>query len=57
MSSVYWVRFVERLTGSLDTEARFKRRATALANSIDWVKFDFSTVVARRLKPSRATAV
>ena len=37
--------------------ARFKRRATAVPNSIDRIKFDFSTAVARRLKPSRATAV
>ena len=35
-------------------EARFKRRATAVPNSIDRIKFDFSTVVAKRLKPSRA---
>ena len=34
---------------------RFKRRATAVPNSIDRIKFDFSTAVARRLKPSRAT--
>ena len=39
------------------SKARFKRRATAVSNSIDQIKFDFSTVVARRLKPSRATAV
>ena len=38
-------------------EARFKRRATALPYSIDRIEFDFSTAVARRLKPSRATAV
>ena len=38
-------------------KARFKRRATAVSNSIDRIKFDFSTAVARRLKPSRATAV
>ena len=38
-------------------KARFKRRATAVPNSIDRVKFDFSTAVARRLKPIRATAV
>ena len=38
-------------------QARLKRRATALPNSIDRIKFDFSTAVARRLKPSRATAV
>ena len=37
--------------------ARFKRRATAVPNLIDWIKFDFSTAVVRRLKPSRATAV
>ena len=35
----------------------FKRRATAVLNSIDRIKFDFSTAVVRRLKPSRATAV
>ena len=39
------------------TLARFKRRATTVPNSIDRIKFDFSTSVARRLKPSRATAV
>ena len=38
-------------------KARFKRRATAVPNSIDRIKFDFSTAVARRLKPSRAIAV
>ena len=38
-------------------KARFKRRATAVPNSIDRIKFDFSTAVARRLKPSRATAM
>ena len=37
-------------------KALFKRRATAGPNSIDRIKFDFSTAVARRLKPSRATA-
>ena len=36
--------------------ARFKRRA-AVPNSIDRINFDFGTAVARRLKPSRATAV
>ena len=30
---------------------------TAMPNSIDGMKFDFSTAGARRLKPSRATAV
>ena len=39
------------------TKARFKRRVTAVPNSIDRIKFDFSTAVARRLKRSRATAV
>ena len=45
---------------TFDTEAdkaRFKRRATAVPNSIDRIKFDFSTALARRLKSSRATAV
>ena len=37
------------------SKARFKRRATAVPNSIDPIKFNFSTAVARRLKPSRAT--
>ena len=30
--------------------AHFKRRATAVPDSIDRIKFDFSTAVARRLK-------
>ena len=39
-------------------KARFKRRATAMPNSIDRIKFDlFSTEVTRRLKPTRAAAV
>ena len=38
-------------------KARFKRRATAVPNSIDRIKFAFSAAVVRRLKPSRATAV
>ena len=38
-------------------EAHFKRRTTAVPNSIDQIKFDLSTAVARCLKPSRATAV
>ena len=38
-------------------QARFKRGATAVPNLIDRIKFDFSTAVSRRLKPSRATAV
>ena len=37
------------------SQARFKRRATAVPNSIDRIKFDLSTALARRLKPSRAT--
>ena len=36
------------------SKARFKRRATAAPNSIHRIKFDFSTAVAPRLKPSRA---
>ena len=37
-------------------KARFKRRAIAVPNKIDRIKFDLiSTAVARRLKPSRAT--
>ena len=39
------------------SQARFKRGATAVPNLIDRIKFDFSTAVARRLKPRRATAV
>ena len=39
------------------SQARFQRGATAVPNLIDRIKFDFSTAVARRLKPSRATAV
>ena len=38
-------------------EARFKRRAIAVPNSIDRIKFELSTAVARCLKPSRATAL
>ena len=38
-------------------KARFKRRATTVPNSTDRIKFDFCTAVARRLKPSSATAV
>ena len=39
------------------SQAHFKHRATAVPNSIDGIRFDFRTAVARRLKPSRATAV
>ena len=42
---------------SIVYKARFKRRATAVSNSIDLIKFDFSTALAGRLKPSRATAM
>ena len=38
-------------------KALFKRRATAVPNLIDRIKFDFSTAVARHLKTSRATAM
>ena len=38
-------------------KARFKRHATAVPNSVDRIKFDFSTAIARRLKSGRATAV
>ena len=38
-------------------QAHFKCRATSVSNSIDRIKFDFSTAVVQRLKPSRATAV
>ena len=34
------------------SKARFKCRATAVLNSTDQIKFEFSTAVARRLKPS-----
>ena len=40
-----------------ETKACFKRRAAAVPNSIDRIKFDFCTAVARSLKPSRATAL
>ena len=33
----------------------FKRRATAMSKSIDQTKFDFHSVIARRLKIGRAT--
>ena len=39
------------------SKARFRRRATPVPNSVDRIKFDFSMAVARRLKPSRATAL
>ena len=38
-------------------KTRFKRCATAVPKSTDQIKLDFSMAVARRLKPSRATAV
>ena len=48
-------------TGLFQTQhlakARFKRRATAVPNSIDRIKFDFSTAVARLGFKRRATAV
>ena len=42
---------------SSKNKAHFKHRATTVPNSIDQIKFNFSTAVERRLKPSRATAV
>jgi len=42
---------------SSKNKVRFKCRASAVPSSIDQIKFDFSTAAARRLKPSRATAV
>ena len=47
----------QRFPREMTSKACFKRRATNVPNSIDEIKFDFSTAVARRLKPSRATAV
>ena len=38
-------------------KARCKRHATAVPNSVDRIKFYFSTAIARRLKPGCATAV
>ena len=38
-------------------QARLKRRATAVPNSIDQIKFDFSTAVARLGFKRRATAL
>ena len=55
MYTWHWIIFAETVVGQ--NKARFKRRATAVPNSIDRVKVDFSTAVARRLKPIRATAV
>ena len=48
---------IENVVRSKLCKARFKRHATAVPNSIDRIKFDLSTAVARRSKPSRATAV
>ena len=42
---------------SYERQAHFKCHATAVPNSIDQIKFDLSTAVLRRLKPSCATAV
>ena len=39
------------------SKVSFKRRATAVPNEIDRIKFDFRAAVARGLKPSRPTAV
>ena len=43
--------------GNIVSRAHFKHRATVMPNSIDRIKFDFSTAVVRCLKPSCATAV
>ena len=51
VSTLRWI------TSTANTSFRFKRRATALPISIDRIQLDFSTAVARPLKPSRATAV
>ena len=48
---------IENVFRSKLCKARFKRHATAVPNSIDRIKFDFSMAVARHLKPSHATAV
>ena len=40
-----------------ESQDRFKRRATAMPNSIDGIKFHFSTAVARLGFKRRATAV
>ena len=45
------------LTSNSWSKAHFKRRATAVPNSIDRIKFDFSTAVARLGFKRRATAV
>ena len=47
--------YIETVAGL--AQARFKRRATAVPNSVDRIKFDLSTAVTRRLKTSRAIAV
>lgn len=41
----------------LPTKARFKRRASAVRNSIDRIKLNFSTAVGRPGFKSRAAAV
>ena len=41
----------------MESNACFKCCATAVPNSIDQIIFNFSTTVAQRLKPSRATEV
>lgn len=37
----------------IGSKAFFKGLATAVSSSIDRIKFDFNTVVGRRLKPGR----
>ena len=41
----------------MEYNACFKCRATAMPNSIDQIKFNFSRAVAQHLKPSHATAM
>ena len=41
---------MNQYASTLVSKDRFKRRATAVPNSIDRIIFDFSTEVARRLK-------
>ena len=54
-SGIHWVESRLQDCHGFPYMGRFKRRATAVPNSIDRIKFDFSTAVARRLKPCRAT--
>ena len=57
VSTLRWITSTANTSFWRFVKARFKRRATAVQISIDRIQLDFSTAVARRLKPSRATAV